>query len=159
MPRVWTTAGALIFFAVCGSACYKPDAPAKKRTASGPLQPCKLPGIREELLCGKLKVFENRATSTGRTIDLNVVVVPAIDPAPGETPLFDLAGGPGAASPGGPGFYTQDGTEYRRSRCGPEDGRAQQLKSIGAPKTRSHGLSDRDVRSNSKTCAGPGTTG
>ena len=116
MPRTWTIAGVLIFFAICGNGCHKPDAPAKKRTASGPLQPCKLPGINEELLCGKLKVFEDRETRTGRTIDLNVVVMPAIDPAPGETPLFDLAGGPGAASTGAAGFYANEGKEYRRHR-------------------------------------------
>src|ERR1041384_7575883 len=44
-----------------------------------PLKPCKLPGIQEELQCGKLTVFENRATRSGRTIDLNVIVLPALD--------------------------------------------------------------------------------
>ena len=43
------------------------------------LKPCRLPGIREELLCGKFTVFENRQTRAGRKIDLNVVVLPAFD--------------------------------------------------------------------------------
>src|ERR1700732_3797419 len=89
---------ALFLAAFSSGACHKPDAFAHRRTSSGPLQPCKLAGIDEELLCGKLAVFENRETRTGRTIGLNVVVVPAIDPSRDETPLFDLAGGPGVAS-------------------------------------------------------------
>jgi hypothetical protein len=36
--------------------------------------------IEEELLCGKLTVFENRQSRTGRTMELNVVVLPALDP-------------------------------------------------------------------------------
>lgn len=43
------------------------------------LKPCRLDGIDEELFCGKLTVFENRETRTGRTIDLNIVVLPALD--------------------------------------------------------------------------------
>ena len=62
------------------------------------LKPCRVPGVDEELLCGKLTVFENRKTRTGRTIDLNIVVLPALDKKHKAEPLFDLAGGPGAAS-------------------------------------------------------------
>src|SRR6266478_512315 len=52
-------AGALLLVVFCGGACHRSDSSAKRLTTSGPLQPCKLPGIKEELLCGKLKVFEN----------------------------------------------------------------------------------------------------
>jgi len=62
------------------------------------LKPCRLPGIDEKLLCGQLTVFENRLTRAGRTIDLNVVVLPAFDQRTKAEPLFDLAGGPGAAA-------------------------------------------------------------
>jgi len=61
------------------------------------LRPCRLPGIDDEVLCGKFRVFENRQTRTGRTIDLNVVVLPSLDPKNKTEPLFDLAGGPGVA--------------------------------------------------------------
>ena len=71
-------------------------------------------GIDEDLLCGKLTVFENRETHSGRTIDLNVVVVPALDPSRIEEPLFDLAGGPGVAATGAADFYAKEGKEYRR---------------------------------------------
>jgi hypothetical protein len=80
------------------------------------LRTCRLPGIKEELLCGKLTVFENRQSRAGRTIDLNVVVLPALDPNKKEEPLFDLAGGPGAASTEGAPFYAREGKEYRRHR-------------------------------------------
>jgi pimeloyl-ACP methyl ester carboxylesterase len=78
------------------------------------LKPCRVPGVDEELLCGKLTVFENRETRTGRTIDLNIVVLPALDQKTKAEPLFDLAGGPGAASTDGADFYAGPGKEIRR---------------------------------------------
>ena len=89
---------------------------AKNRPTGGllKLKPCRLPGIREELLCGKLTVFENRETRTGRTIDLNIVVLPAFDQKNKVEPLFDLAGGPGAASTSAADFYAGPGKDYRR---------------------------------------------
>jgi hypothetical protein len=57
------------------------------------LRPCRLPGIDDEVLCRKFRVFENRQTRAGRTIDLNVVVLPALDPKNKAEPLFDFAGG------------------------------------------------------------------
>lgn len=80
------------------------------------LKPCRLPGIDEKLLCGQLTVFENRQTRAGRRIDLNVVVLPAFDQKTKAEPLFDLAGGPGAAATEGATFYTQQGKEFRRRR-------------------------------------------
>ena len=70
-----------------------------------------MPGINEELLCGKLTVFENRKTRTGRTIDLNVVVLPAFDQKTKAEPLFDLAGGPGASSTDAADFYAGPGKD------------------------------------------------
>ena len=77
------------------------------------LKPCRLTGIDEELFCGKLTVFENRETRTGRTIDLNVVVLPAVNQKTKAEPLFDLAGGPGASSVDRADFYAGPGNEYR----------------------------------------------
>ena len=89
---------------------------AKNRPTGGlsKLKPCRLDGTDEELLCGKLTVFENRQTRTGRTIDLNIVVLPALDQKNKAEPLFDLAGGPGASSVDAAGFYAREGKEYRR---------------------------------------------
>ena len=78
------------------------------------LKPCRLDGIDEELFCGKLTVFENRETRIGRTIDLNIVVLPAVNQKNKAEPLFDLAGGPGASSVDAAGFYSGPGKEYRR---------------------------------------------
>jgi pimeloyl-ACP methyl ester carboxylesterase len=94
--------------------CGRQESAARRRANDGPLKPCTLPGIGEELLCGKLTVFEKRA---GRTIDLNVVVLPALDPRQIEAPLFELAGGPGQGAIGAASkFYATEGKEYRRRR-------------------------------------------
>src|ERR1700748_3503397 len=103
-------AGALCLLALANGGCRK------HATAFGPLRPCKVPGIDEELLCGELTVFENRQTRTGRTIDLNVVVLPALDGNHKEAPLFHLEGGPGVGATGVAFFYAKEGTEYRRHR-------------------------------------------
>src|SRR6059058_2498349 len=89
---------------------------AKHRLPGGlsKLKPCRLVGIDEQLFCGKLTVFENRETRSGRTIDLNIVVLPALDQKTKTEPMFDLAGGPGAASTGAAMFYATEGKEYRR---------------------------------------------
>ena len=89
---------------------------AKHRLEGGlsKLKPCRLDGIKEELFCGKLTVFENRQTRIGRRIDLNVVVLPALDQETKAEPLFDLAGGPGVASTEAAAFYAGPGKVYRR---------------------------------------------
>lgn len=60
------------------------------------LRPCRPPGASEDFLCGKYRVFEDRASRKGRTIDLDVVVVPATSRPPAPDPIFFFAGGPGA---------------------------------------------------------------
>ena len=101
---------ALLLIEVSGCAKNRPTGGLSK------LRPCRLPGIGEELLCGKLTVFENRETRTGRTIDLNIIVLPAVDQKTKAEPLFDLAGGPGAASTEAAAFYAGPGKDYRRRR-------------------------------------------
>ncbi|HXQ03115.1 MAG TPA: alpha/beta hydrolase [Candidatus Udaeobacter sp.] len=101
---------AAVLFLLDASGC------AKHRLPGGlsKLKPCRLAGIDEELFCGKLTVFENRETRTGRTIDLNLVVLPALDQKKKAEPLFDLAGGPGASSAERAEFYVGPGKDYRR---------------------------------------------
>ncbi|HWM28967.1 MAG TPA: hypothetical protein VNQ14_10955, partial [Woeseiaceae bacterium] len=70
-----------------------------------PLHACRIAGIEEELLCGKVTVFENRQTRSGREIALNVVVMPAVDPGGEPAPLFHLDGGPGVAATNAAHFY------------------------------------------------------
>jgi len=103
------TAGCELFLL---AACHK----ARLPSALAKLKQCRLEGIEEELFCGKLSVFENRETRTGRKIDLNIVVLPAFDQKTKAEPLFDLAGGPGAASTDAASFYASEGREVRRRR-------------------------------------------
>jgi pimeloyl-ACP methyl ester carboxylesterase len=103
-----TTSAVLFVLGLGGCAKHGPTGGLSK------LKPCRVAGVNEELLCGKLTVFENRQTRTGRTIDLNIVVLPAIDQETKAEPLFDLAGGPGVASTNGATFYATEGKEYRQ---------------------------------------------
>ena len=48
--------------------------------------------------CGTVRVFEDRSRASGRTIDLRVVVHPALSRDSQPDPLFVLAGGPGQAA-------------------------------------------------------------
>jgi pimeloyl-ACP methyl ester carboxylesterase len=61
------------------------------------LQPCRVPGLDEDLRCGTFHVPENRRTGQGRTLPLKVIVIPARSQRPGE-PIFFLSGGPGQAA-------------------------------------------------------------
>ena len=119
LVRQWRLFSSLVLVALAGGFCFLSLGGCGKRAtarSAEKLTPCQLPAADEELLCGKLTVFENREKRTGRTIDLNVVVLPALDPKNKEEPVFDLAGGPGAASTDGASFYAKEGKEYRRHR-------------------------------------------
>ena len=79
-------------------ACSANDEGASRQPTI-PLEECRLAsGVAAQ--CGTLTVYENRDTQTGRTIDLNIAVLPAtgssnvVEP----DPLFLLAGGPGQAA-------------------------------------------------------------
>ena len=52
----------------------------------------------DDALCGKIPVFEDRNSRSGRKIDLNVVAYPALSRNPQPDPLFVLVGGPGAGA-------------------------------------------------------------
>lgn len=61
------------------------------------LTPCTLDGGRQAE-CATLTVPENHDTPDGRTVDLNIVVVPSSNSQPEPDPLVLLAGGPGQAA-------------------------------------------------------------
>lgn len=63
--------------------------------AADRLQPCVGRVGLNDALCGEVTVFENRETRQGRTIALQVVVLPALSNSPRPDPLYFLAGGPG----------------------------------------------------------------
>lgn len=80
------------------------------------LEPCHIKDFEEEVRCGTLKVPENRASRTGRTIDLQVAVLPALRPESAPDPLFILAGGPGQGARSYAPFVRSAFKEVRRSR-------------------------------------------
>jgi pimeloyl-ACP methyl ester carboxylesterase len=80
-----------ILLLLLGSACNRNDRP----TAIDQLHPCVSDEGPTDAYCGSYRVFENRATRQGRTIDLKIVLLPALSNEPKPDPLFFLAGGPG----------------------------------------------------------------
>ena len=108
---------AFFFLIVIGTALIVLDfAGCNRNPVSGglwKLKRCDLAGTKEQAFCGTLRVFENRQTRVGRTIDLNIVVLPALDQKNKREPLFDLAGGPGAASTEAAAFYAGPGKDIR----------------------------------------------
>ncbi|HEX9944528.1 MAG TPA: alpha/beta hydrolase [Thermoanaerobaculia bacterium] len=90
--------------------------PAAARTIHQKLKPCKVGGIQEEVLCGTLPVWENRAARSGRKIDLYVVVLPALSPHPAPDPVFYINGGPGYGSAGAAAGMAQALGEVRKQR-------------------------------------------
>ena len=81
-----------------------------------PLEPCRVGGMKEEILCGTHEVYENREARKGRRIPLNVMVIPALSPRPAPDPLFVLVGGPGQAATDGAEAFSQLFAEVRQNR-------------------------------------------
>jgi pimeloyl-ACP methyl ester carboxylesterase len=71
------------------------------------LTPCTGYWHYSNVLCGTLRVLENRADPAGRKIDLKVVVVKATSKTPAPDPIFYLAGGPGGAAASEDARYQQ----------------------------------------------------
>lgn len=69
-----------------------------ERRGAVAMVPCFVEGVRAPARCGTVRVFEDRARGEGRTIDLQVVVIPALSASPAPDPVFFLAGGPGQAA-------------------------------------------------------------
>lgn len=79
------------------------------------LKPCENPKLTQPAKCGTYTVWENRAAKSGRTIDLNVVVLEATGPDRKPDPLFLLLGGPGeGAASDGPEGYKDDPARANR---------------------------------------------
>jgi pimeloyl-ACP methyl ester carboxylesterase len=68
---------------------------APETSALDRLHPCTHDEGPTDAYCGTLKVFENRQTRQGRTLDLRIVVLPSLSAEAKPDPLFFLAGGPG----------------------------------------------------------------
>jgi pimeloyl-ACP methyl ester carboxylesterase len=68
------------------------------RTALDRLHPCEIADGPPDAFCGRLQVLENRASRSGRTIDLKIVVAPALRRDSKPDPLFVFEGGPGGGA-------------------------------------------------------------
>ena len=66
--------------------------------AAQALQPCRLPGLRNEVQCGQVSRLLDPARPGGPTIDVHYVVVPAMARNKLPDPVFLLAGGPGQSA-------------------------------------------------------------
>ncbi len=87
----------LLLLALCLTACSGDQSDTRQPTIA--LEPCSLTGS-VNAQCGTLTVYEDRAAAAGRTIDLNIAVLPATGSSSvvEDDPLFLLAGGPGQAA-------------------------------------------------------------
>jgi pimeloyl-ACP methyl ester carboxylesterase len=66
--------------------------------ATDRLHPCRISEGPPDAYCGTYTVFENRTAQSGRTIDLKIVVAPALRRDPKLDPLFIFEGGPGGGA-------------------------------------------------------------
>lgn len=74
-----------------------PVVPADAPAGTGIVQPC-LESLEGSVRCGRLRVYEDRETRSGRTLDLAFVVADALDPRPATADAVTFFfGGPGAA--------------------------------------------------------------
>ena len=89
---------------------------APGRSVDGKLKPCHVPGVDEEVRCGRYEVYENRAARKGRKIGLNIVVLPAKGPKVAADPLVFLAGGGVAPATSYAPFLNDAYANLRRQR-------------------------------------------
>jgi pimeloyl-ACP methyl ester carboxylesterase len=78
-------------------------------------KPCAAPELVGKARCGTVAVPEDRAHPGGRSIGLNVIVIPASADRT-QPPLFDIDGGPSIADTKNAGFYLTDGARYHEHR-------------------------------------------
>ena len=101
-PRRWRllaglgTLGILTLYRVGSDTPEEPD--EESAEAESIVSPCPPGEGVEGGLCGTLEVPEDRANPEGRTIALNILVVPAAEQGGEPDPVFFLAGGPGQAA-------------------------------------------------------------
>ncbi|HET9225755.1 MAG TPA: alpha/beta fold hydrolase, partial [Thermoanaerobaculia bacterium] len=90
-----TTFAVLALFAL-----YSPPPPPK-------MEPCRLPGLEREALCGTAAMSENRVTGKG-LIHLRVAIIPAAATPREPDPVVYFEGGPGgSAVESGPGLIEE----------------------------------------------------
>jgi pimeloyl-ACP methyl ester carboxylesterase len=79
------------------------------------LKSCKVEGADDSALCGTYTVFENHHTKQGRQINLNIIVIPALNKDSVKPPVFFFDGGPGIAATKGASFFAQKNNPYTQN--------------------------------------------
>ena len=92
MRSTYVHALALIALAIFGSTALAQSDDRLK------LEDCVVPGTEMQARCGSYTVFENRSARSGRTIDLNIIILPARNGEARPDPVFYLVGGPGVGA-------------------------------------------------------------
>jgi pimeloyl-ACP methyl ester carboxylesterase len=103
-------------FSSCAAERSGPTGAAARAAKRLPLEICRPAGLEEDVLCGTLSVPENRQEPGGRTIELAIVVVPALAAEPESEPWFDFEGGPGDSATDLAFDYTDDLATFRQVR-------------------------------------------
>ena len=85
----------LLAMCILPSACTET---AKSAKATLALKDCRVANVENEVKCATLEVFENRESSQGRKVAMNIVVLPATARIKEADPVFVFAGGPGQAA-------------------------------------------------------------
>ncbi len=79
------------------------------------LQPCKVEGVADSVLCGTYAVFENHQTKQGKQINLNIIVIPALNKDSRKSPVFYFDGGPGIAATKNASFFAISNNPYQQN--------------------------------------------
>jgi pimeloyl-ACP methyl ester carboxylesterase len=87
--RPLLVASMLVLAAACSSS---------QQSAVDRLHPCQISEGPPDAYCGTYRVFEDRPAASGRTIDLKIVIAPALRRDPKPDPLFIFEGGPGGGA-------------------------------------------------------------
>ncbi len=76
---------------------------------------CKPDGVMDSVYCGSYPVFENHQTRQGRKININIILIPAIDQSKKKEPIFYFDGGPGTAATKNVDFFSDRNNPYRQN--------------------------------------------
>lgn len=89
---------------------------AEQHHSSLTIEDCHVKGIKQFVRCGKLKVPENYQKPNATQIELNFVILPAMDESEGLEPMMFLAGGPGQAASELAGGVRRTFNDVRKTR-------------------------------------------
>lgn len=109
MKRILTILFSATIFSAFGQTAQQNSSNFKSK-----LRLCKIDGVKDSVLCGNYPVFENRETQSGRKINLNIVIIPALHSDPSSTPIFYIEGGPGVATTNNTSFFADSLVPYRQ---------------------------------------------